>query len=277
MTPTNLQHYLTLWNLSEPHPLAETPTSHVYTVAANDETVVLKLLTPLGADDESSGAVALRCYDGHGAVRLLRHDEGAHLLEYAAGHDLVPLVKRGDDAQATAIIADVLSRLHSAGKAAPPDDLVPLRRWSRALFNKAARDAHLGDDSIFVRAARLADGLLADPRDVCILHGDIHHENIRHSPRGWLAIDPKGLYGERTYDTANTLCNPLGMPDLVENAARFRATASILAETLSLDLPRVFAFAFFYACLSACWSLDDGQHKATRHTLRIADLAKASL
>ncbi|MCC6612606.1 MAG: phosphotransferase [Anaerolineae bacterium] len=277
MTSTILQHYLDTWALTDPHLLAETPTSHVYTAARDGETVVLKLLTSLGAEDEASGAVALRCYDGHGAVRLLRHDDGAHLLEYAAGDDLVPLVRRGDDGQAAAIIADVLNRLHSAGKDAPPDGLVPLRTWSRALFAKAEQEAHLGEDSIFVRAAPLADALLANPRDVCALHGDIHHENVRHSPRGWLAIDPKGLYGERTYDTANTLCNPLGMPDLVENEARFRATAGLLADKLNIDLPRVFAFAFFYTCLSACWSLEGGQHEAARHTLRIAEIEEAAL
>ncbi|MCA9909709.1 MAG: phosphotransferase, partial [Anaerolineae bacterium] len=225
LAPT-LQGYLDAWALSDPKLLAETPTSHVYTVVSGGETVVLKLLTPIGVDDEQSGAVALRCFDGHGAVRLLRHDAGAHLLEYVAGDDLVPLVGRGEDARATAIIGDVLNRLHSAAQAAPTDGLVPLRRRFRSLFEQAAREGHLGSQSMFVRAAALTEDLLAQPRDVCVLHGDIHHENIRHSPaRGWLAIDPKGVYGERTYDAANTLCNPYGMPALVENEARLRQTA----------------------------------------------------
>ncbi len=28
------------------------------------------------------------------------------------------------------------------------------------------------------------------------LHGDLHHENIMFSSRGWLVIDPVGLVGE---------------------------------------------------------------------------------
>jgi streptomycin 6-kinase len=45
--------------------------------------VVLKLLTPIGAEDESDGVVALHYFGGHGAVRLLDHNDEAHLLEYA--------------------------------------------------------------------------------------------------------------------------------------------------------------------------------------------------
>ena len=68
--------------------LTQTRTSHLYTVTHGAETVVLKLLSP-AETEERRGALALRYFDGHGAVRLLRHDDGAHLLEYAAGDELV--------------------------------------------------------------------------------------------------------------------------------------------------------------------------------------------
>ena len=74
-------------------------------------------------------------------------------------------------------------------------------------------------------------GCSSDQRDVRVLHGDIHHHNIRQSSRGWLAFDPKGLVGERTYDCANTLCNPV-MPELVHNETRLLTNAAILADTL---------------------------------------------
>jgi streptomycin 6-kinase len=55
----------------------------------------------------------------------------------------------------------------------------------------------------------IADKLLDDPRDIVALHGDIHHGNILDfGERGWLAIDPKGLIGERGFDYANNFCNP---------------------------------------------------------------------
>lgn len=264
-----LEHYLELWQLSDPQPLAETVTSHIYTVTFEDTTAVLKLLTPLGEADEQAGAVALSYFDGHGAVRLLRHDHQAHLLEYVTGDTLTPLVRSGQDDDATGIIAGVLNQLHHKPTQSPPNGLKPLKRWFRSLFKKAETDRLAGAASIYQRAAPVAEALLADPQNVRVLHGDIHHENIRHHPqRGWLAFDPKGLYGERTYDAANTLCNPLDMPDLVENEARILHTAAVLAREMGLEPDRLLAFVYVYACLSASWSLEDGQ--SPESTLNIA-------
>lgn len=247
----DLDYYLAAWDLSNPQQIAETHTSRVYTVVHANETVVLKLLAATETK-EQTGAVALRYFAGHGAVHLLRSDDGAHLLEYAAGDELVTLVERGEDENATRIIAQVITQLHSVPQDAPRDGLFVLDRWFGALFTKAAADRKAGIASIYVRAAALTERLLAEPRDVRVLHGDIHHRNIRQSSRGWLAFDPKGVVGERTYDCANTLCN-LVMPELVHNEARLLTNAAILADTLGLELSRVLAFTYAYACLNASW------------------------
>jgi len=264
-----LHHYLGAWHLSDPRPLAETRTSHLYTVTRGHETVVLKLLTDYGWE-EQRGALALCHFDGRGAVRLYRSDAHAQLLEYAAGDELVSLVERGDDEGATRIIAGVLEQLHGVPNDERRAGLLPLRDWFRALFDKAESERALGIESIYVQGADLAARLLADPLDVRVLHGDIHHRNIRQSSRGWLAFDPKGLVGERTYDCANTLCNPFrGQPrrdELVHDEKRLLTAAGILADALELDLARVLQFTFVYACLSASWALaihdDDQAHWA---------------
>lgn len=259
MTAENLDQYMQKWALTDPKPLAQTPTSHVYTVQYQGEMVVLKLLTPIGVKDEHNGAVALQCFDGKGAVRLLRHDDGAHLLEYAGDTDLVAMVKQGDDEKATAITAEVLNQLHTAHTGTAPQSLHRLERWFSGLFQQAETDKQADDGSIYVRAAQLARTLLDTPQNECILHGDIHQENIRHHPtRGWLAFDPKGLYGERTFDAANTLCNP-DMPELVLDEARLLRNAEILATGMGIELSRLLQYTFAYACLSASWTLSDGE------------------
>jgi len=247
----DLNYYLNAWNLSNQQLLTQTATSHIYTVTHDTETVILKLLSA-SETDEQRGAVALRYFDGHGAVRLLRYDESAHLLEYAAGDELVTLVERGEDEQATRIIAQVIKQLHSNSHDAPPEGLVMLDRWFGELFNKAAMDKQAGIESIYIRSASLTQRLLADQHEIRVLHGDIHHCNIRQSSRGWLAFDPKGVVGERTYDCANTLCNP-AMPEIVHNETRLLTNAAILADTLAIDLSRVLAFTYAYACLNASW------------------------
>ena len=244
-----LNFYLAAWNLSNPQFLTQTRTSRIYTVTHRAETVILKLLSS-SEKEEQRGALSLRYFDGHGAVRLLQYDQGAQLIEHAAGDELVTLVEDGEDERATRIIAQVMTQLHSVPQDAPYDGLVPLERWFDSLLAKAEADRRTGIESIYVRSAELSKRLLADQRDIRVLHGDIHHYNIRRSSRGWLAFDPKGIVGERTYDCANTLCNP-GMPQLVHNETRLLTNAAILADTLELEQSRVLGFAYTYACLNA--------------------------
>jgi streptomycin 6-kinase len=271
MSDTNkLNHYLAAWELSDPHLLTQTMTSHIYTVTRRAEIFVLKLLAP-SETEEQRGALSLRYFNGRGAVHLLRYDEGAQLMEYAAGDQLVTLVERGEDERATRIIAQVITQLHRVPQDTRHDDFVPLDRWFGALFAKAAADSQAGSESIYVRSAALTERLLADQRDKRVLHGDIHHYNIRQSVRGWLAFDPKGLVGERTYDCANTLCNPV-MPALVHNERRLLTNAAILADVLNLDLWRVLAFTYAYACLNASWWLTLGGRDMVQWHLNVAEI-----
>jgi streptomycin 6-kinase len=276
---TPLEHYLNLWNLSDPQPLAQTVTSHVYTVTHEGERVVLKLLSDVG-DEERVGAIALRHWNGHGAVQLIHSDDSAHLMEYADGESLDGWVKRGEDAASIEVIAGVLNQLHSV-QTPPPEGLYPLERWFRDLFAKADEDEHADSNSVFQRGARVARALLADPHEVRVLHGDIHHENVRQSGRGWLAFDPKGLVGERTYDTANTLCNLIYRgteTDAARNEARILQSASILSARLGIERVRILTYMFAYCCLSAAWSLRVPElmpeEDMASHTLQIAALVE---
>ena len=272
----DLQYYLKIWQLSAPLLLADTPTSKVYIATYNNVKVVLKLFKPAGERDEIKGAIALQYFHGEGAVKLLEHENKAYLIEYAEGDNLESLVRKGEDQKATQIIADVLNKIHNSCTGVLPKELTPLKERFVSLFNKAEKDKDLGPNTIFTEAAEIANFLLKDQKEIRILHGDIHHGNVLYSAkRGWLAIDPKGLVGERTYDAANTLCNPWNMTDLVENELRLLTNATLLAEKLKLDRDRLLSFAFAHACLSASWLLEDSD--APGHALNIAKIIKPHL
>ncbi|RJT15552.1 3'-kinase, partial [Mesorhizobium waimense] len=121
--------------------------------------------------------------------------------------------EQGDHA-ATEIAAEVMAKLFSPGKDPFPAELQPQRERFSSLFKKAATDRDAGHDSLYVEAAVIADRLLANPHDIRPLHGDLHHENILHGPRGWLAIDPKGVLGDPGFDAANMFYNPLDRDEL---------------------------------------------------------------
>ena len=106
----------------------------------------------------------------------------------------------------------------------------------RGLFRRPRRTAPPASPVLYVEAAAIAQRLLANPREVRPLHGDLHHENIMHGPRGWLAIDPVGLLGDPGFDAANLFYNPLDRDDLCLDPERIAFMADIFARTLGQDV-----------------------------------------
>jgi Aminoglycoside/hydroxyurea antibiotic resistance kinase len=120
-------------------------------------------------------------------------------------------------------------------------------------------------------AADAAAALLASPLtgtdDTVVLHGDLHHDNILDGgPRGWLAIDPNGLIGERTYDIANLLRNPWPHGNVVHDPERMQRIAAIYARQLGLDPRGCLQFALAHSGLSAadsCGICDRAENSAS--------------
>jgi len=127
-----------------------------------------------------------------------------------------------------------------------------LPEWFAALEPGAAR--HRG---VLAQAAATARHLFAEPRDIVVLHGDIHHGNILDfGSQGWLAIDPKGLLGERTFDFVNILRNP--DDQLALRPERFSRQATVLAAAAGLDRTRLLQWTLAFTGLSAAWIFADG-------------------
>lgn len=262
-----LDLYCRKWHLSSPVQLVETFTSHVYKVYFDGEPAILKILTPIGQRSEAKAALVLKHFNGNGAVRLLNSDGRAHLLEYVPGKHLKDLVATGLDREATEIICSILKKLHGHSDQIP-DGLTSMRENFRALFAVASS---VFADPIFAIGADVAEKLISSEKEIRVLHGDIHHKNILESKdRGWIAIDPQCLFGERTYDVANSFFNPDDIPSLVETPERIRTTCKTFSAHLNLDPSRILDFAFAYGCLSTAWCLEDGQSPDRR--LRITRL-----
>lgn len=225
-------------------------------------------------EDELRGEHFLAWRRGEGAVRLLGRDGHCMLLEHA-GETLLSqvLAEQGDNA-ATAIAAEVMARLFSPFDHPAPPDLQPLRARFSSLFNKARIDRDAGEKTLYVEAAATAERLLADPVDVLPLHGDLHHDNIMHGPRGWLAIDPKGVLGDPGFDAANMFYNPLDRDDLCRDPRRIADMAEIFARTLGQTPPAILDHAIAYGCLSASWHHEDGNAIDESRELSIATAIK---
>lgn len=221
------------------------------------------------SEEEAAGLALLEWWDGDGAVRILGRRAGVVVMERATGsQSLLEWAVRspGSDDAATAVICRVLSRLH-APRVAPPPALAPLDAWFADLRSVAVRDG-----GVLAECARVADGLLGDPRDVGPLHGDCHHSKVlEFGDSDWRAIDPKDRFGERAFDHAAILVNP----DLPAAAgpARMRRQLVLISERSGIARERLARWAVARAGLSAAWFLEDGDADAALRQAAVAETA----
>jgi streptomycin 6-kinase len=186
------------------------------------------------------------------------------------GRSLAGMVADGRDDEASRILCEVAARLHAPRpRSPPPASLKPLSEWFRALDPAAA--THGGVLRVSAAAAR---ELLAAPQGSAVLHGDLHHDNVLDfGPRGWLAIDPKGLVGEPAFDLANLFCNPWPPSD---DRERFERRLLTVSAATGFDPRRLRRWVAAYAGLSAAWTLASGMPPGGPwRALRIAEMAAA--
>lgn len=266
--------YLRRWTLVADGVPIETPNARLLPVLRKGEPAMLKLSA---SPDQRRGAALMEWWDGDGAARVLARDETALLVERAIGPaSLADMARSGADGDELAcrILCATAARLHRRRPDAPPG-LVPLTAWFRDLEAAAAR--HGGLLQRCLGTARL---LLADPREEVVLHGDLHHGNLLDfGPRGWRAIDPHGLIGERGFDFANIFTNP-DLDDPVRPVATrpgsFHRRLHVVAEAADLEGRRLLQWILAWTGLSAAWFLADGDPLA-EVDLTIAALAAAEL
>lgn len=252
------------WGLTLGPPFA---LSHNYVapaVRADGTRVVLKVGVP--CRDLDTEVSALRLFDGRGCVRLLAADagRGALLLERLDPGTTLEAV--ADDEAATVQAAGVMRRLW---RPAPPDHPFPRAGdWGRGFARLRGRFG--GGTGPFPAAlvgeaeALFADLLATSPPPV-LLHGDLHHGNILDAGsildagggEGWLAIDPKGVVGDPTYEAGALLRNPERLHTRADMDRVLARRVDLLADVLGLDRARIGGWGLAQAVLSAWWTFED--------------------
>lgn len=262
----DLSDFLHHWTLTPDGAPFATPAARFRPVrTAAGEAAMLKVSHE---PEERFGAEVMAWWAGDGAARVLALEGDALLMERATGgRSLAEMARSGADDEATRILCAAAAELHRPREPPPPAGLTPLDVWFRSLLSAE------GPSGVLARCDEAARELLADPQEVVVLHGDLHHGNVLDfGPRGWLAIDPKGLLGERGFDFANLLCNPDRETALAP--ARLSHQASVVAEAAGIDRARLLKWVLAWAGLSAVWTVEDD--KTGRLDLSMAEAALAA-
>jgi streptomycin 6-kinase len=260
--PDLLEELATRWSLQiEAH---FTELSYNYVAPAtrlrNGERCVLKVSRYLS--DMRNELAALRLWNGLGAARLIEADAslGAMLVERLDPGTMLVEIAEDDDDAATRIAADVLRQLWLPVVAADtPSGLRSLASWCDAYERNRAvlsRGVEGFPKALFERADALRHELLVSTSEITALHGDLHHYNVLRGRQGeWLAIDPKGLAGDRCFDVCQFFRNPRDRPTVEMNRRRL----DILCSELELDRERTRDWCLVHAVLEACWEFEDGR------------------
>ncbi|MFE7010671.1 aminoglycoside phosphotransferase family protein [Streptomyces sp. NPDC057651] len=256
--PARVEEFVERWDLRVDGPAMHGMAALVLPVVRGDGAPAVVKFQIL--DEETEGEpVALRVWDGAGAVRLLDHDDatGTMLLERLDSGRMLDSVE--DSRKAVLVIAELLARLTSgpapegmrrlSGIAAGMLAQVPS---ALAAVPGAADRALLADCAAAVRE-------VADEAGDRLLHWDLHFENVLAAEREpWLAIDPKPLAGDPGFDLKPAIDNRFDADEVVW---RFDAMSGVLG----LDRERARAWTLGRVLQDSLWEIEDGRPLVPDH------------
>ncbi|MFC9061069.1 aminoglycoside phosphotransferase family protein [Streptomyces sp. NPDC057074] len=243
--------FLRRWELRLDGPSMHGWAALVLPVVRRDGVPAVLKLQILDAETEGE-PLALRAWDGDGAVRLLDHDPatGTMLLERLDSGRMLSHVE--DSRAAVLVIARLLA--HLTATPAPPG-VRALGDIARAMLERTPGTLGAIPDPADRRlvadcAAALRE--VADEPGDQLLHWDLHFENVLASARApWLAIDPKPLAGDPGFDLLPALDNRY---DPAETRWRFDA----MTDVLGLDRQRARAWSLARVLQNSLWNVEDG-------------------
>lgn len=244
------------WKLAPAGDPFELSFSYVVPVLQDGRTpAVLKLGVP--TPEFTSEARALRIFSAHGAARVLESDESRGALLLARINPGNTLATLNDEIRATEIAAQTMLSLWKGTSGF--SEFRSLESWTDGLGKLRARFSGATgplDAALVDRAEKLRAELLQEQSSSRLLHADLHHFNILYGlESGWVAIDPKGVVGDPSYEPAPFLLNP--DPAVFLHRALQETRIKILADHLKMDAQKIVRWAFVHAVLAAWWTIED--------------------
>lgn len=256
-------HLLDEFNVRSPELITETDIAHIWRVKRSDQSpAVLKVYKGNDMLNEAAGVVYLQNCNGVGAAKVFQSSKNAFLMEYLDGPTLGDLSRGGDDRKAAHILVETAQRLRQVqfdqSYAWPK-----LSDWISEL-NNLTRSALWTDQNwkCIEQSRHLAQKLISNQTDVAVLHGDLHHDNIMSGPQGYCAIDAKGVVGDRAYELANAVSNPIGVEELMIRPDRIAFLLNLWSEAFEIDRLRFLEWIIAQRGMSISWS---GNNIASDH------------
>jgi streptomycin 6-kinase len=238
-------------------------------LGSKDEEWVLKVSVP--HDEFTREIDALKHFNGRGSARLINAnpEEGWMLIER-----LLPgtrLVDFHDEQQPIPIAIYVMQRLWSP--VTEPQLFIRLEEWLRSLeqLNNQASLQQLISKPVRDFVISRAKELLSSQGEPVLLHGDLHHYNILQHQSEWLAIDPKGIIGEREFEIGAFLRNPSCVVEDPLEAKELARNLDWIIDLTAFNRERVLSWCIIQAILCVCWYVEDTMLEKARQLTTYAE------
>lgn len=238
------------WQLTPVAPGPRSATACIWFAMLADRPVVIK--AHVDARAAMQEARCLLRFAAARSVELIEHHGNTLVLQrLRPGTSLRALVDSGRDDDATIALCDVAVTLHSGSSV---DNSFSTVEDMLTAFDAAADIPSVVIPRELINAGRLVFTELAESQSrLCLVHGDLHHDNVLMG-QNWIAIDPKGVIAEPEFEFGACLRNPA----FRATTSRAGKQASMIADRLSVDAGRIYAWGFAQAVLSAIWAVEDG-------------------
>lgn len=257
------QQLLQEFEVTSPELIAETDIAKVWRVKRPDQSLAaLKVYKGEDMLNEAAGVFYLQNCNGEGAAKVYQSSKNAFLMEYLDGPTLGDLSRRGDDQEAAHKLVETASKLQRI-QFDRTYDWPKLSEWLNEL-NALKRNELWTDKNwqCIEQSRHLAQKLISNQTDISILHGDLHHDNIMLGARGYCAIDAKGVIGDRTYELANAVSNPIGVEDLMIKPGRISFLLDLWSSAFEIDRLKFLEWIIAQRGMSISWS---GNHIPSDH------------
>ncbi|MFT6075122.1 MAG: streptomycin 6-kinase [Yoonia sp.] len=229
------------WNLAVQGCLAETDPSAVHKGVGPQGQIIRKLYKSLGSNGEDAAVPFLRGLAPKCGIKIHRVStfRTAVLFGYLEGPTLVSLLKNGNEAQATAHLAQVASAVSGKVFKFPFLYRRNTPKYQNDFKRSLAEQATQGPDNDLQRAAATLDHIVKSTTQECVLHGDLHYGYVILTTDGPPLIDPKGFVADPSFEFHKTLASSFKNVSVAEFAACIARRAPVMADAIGASSVQV--------------------------------------
>lgn len=220
--------------------------------------------------------VALRAWDGTGAVKVLEEDERGAQLRTSPSPGTALTLER-NEMTALRKVAQTLSDLWIE----PPEGMQTLaaevRAWGATMPERFESVHQPFDEQLMRDAEVMFRSFGPSQMDPVLLHGDVRLETFLLDGERAVAIDPKPLAGEPAFDVASLVRD--GPGELVRDPAagrqRLQARLDQLTDLLEVRASRVRGWAFAVAIDTGLYAYETGDIDGGDLMIEVAKLCQS--